>query len=220
MSTEVTENALRFLREAILCGALRFDETPLKSGRMSPYFFNAGLFDDGHNQQALGLAYAKLLLGLGVQFDTVVGILDKGAFIAPATAMTLANYNEGRNVEVCLIRKEAKDHGEGGSIIGRGIKEGAKVVILDDVITDGATKRYALDIVRSAGAEVVGIVVAFDRGECRYGAMCTAVQEFQDEFTIPVYSVATVRHLVALLGQQEETEKLKVLGEYLAQYGA
>jgi orotate phosphoribosyltransferase len=153
--------AEEFVRFAVAAGVLRFGEFKTKSGRLSPYFFNAGLFDDGPKLMGLGEFYARRLIASGVPFDMLFGPAYKGITLAAAVAIGLARH--GRAVPFAYNRKEAKDHGEGGVLVGAPVR--GRVMIVDDVITDGASKREAADMIRAAGAQAVGVLIALDRQE-------------------------------------------------------
>src|SRR5258708_34402936 len=148
-----------FVDFAIRAGALRFGEFKTKAGRLSPYFFNAGHFSGGERLSALAGYYASAALASGIAFDMLFGPAYKGITLAAATAVALAGL--GHNVPFCFNRKEAKDHGEGGDIVGAPLK--GRALIIDDVITDGASKREAIEIIRAAGAVPAGVLVALDR---------------------------------------------------------
>jgi orotate phosphoribosyltransferase len=201
MSQAATEDSLarEFVEFALGAGVLRFGEFKTKAGRQSPYFFNSGLFDDGAKLGRLGEFYARRLLASGLRFDMLYGPAYKGITLAATTAVALARL--GRNVPFAHNRKEAKDHGEGGLIVGAPLK--GRVVIVDDVITDGASKREAVDMIRGAGAEPVAVLIAMDRME-RVGtddalSSDSAVEAFERAFGVPVLSIATLRHLLHYL---------------------
>src|SRR4051812_7120430 len=153
--------AHEFIQFAVDAGVLRFGEFRTKAGRLSPYFFNSGLFDDGAKLARLAEFYARRLLASGVPFDMIFGPAYKGITLAAGTAMSLAGL--GRNVPFCHNRKEAKDHGEGGLMVGAPLK--GRVVIIDDVITDGASKRESVEMIRAADAEPAAVLIAMDRME-------------------------------------------------------
>src|SRR6202521_1424961 len=180
-----TPNREAFRREfvafAIRAGALRFGEFKTKAGRLSPYFFNAGLFDDGAKLGELGRFYARAALASGIAFDILFGPAYKGITLAATTAVALAGL--GHNVPFCFNRKEAKDHGEGGMIVGAPLK--GRVLIVDDVITDGASKREAIEVIRHAGATPAGVLIALDRQEPRQGDL-PGTQEVSREVGVPV----------------------------------
>jgi orotate phosphoribosyltransferase len=213
---ELRENFLAFALEA---GVLRFGEFKTKAGRLSPYFFNAGQFDSGERLGRLAEFYAKTLLESAVEFDVLFGPAYKGIPLAAATAVALAQL--GRDTPFAFNRKEAKDHGEGGTIVGRTLA--GRVMIIDDVITDGASKRESVEMIRAAGATPVGVVIALDRMERGQGKL-SAVQEFEREFGIPVISIANLNDLMALLEKNGDDahnrEYRDAVARYRAQYGS
>ncbi|HTY49379.1 MAG TPA: orotate phosphoribosyltransferase [Steroidobacteraceae bacterium] len=186
---------LEFIDLALARAALRFGSFTLKSGRESPYFFNAGLFSDGRAAAALGRCYAAALIGSGVDFDMLFGPAYKGIPLATATAIALAEHH-GRGVPYAFNRKEAKDHGEGGTIVGSPLE--GRVVIVDDVISDGAAKREAVELIRAAGAVPAAIVLALDRQE-RGQTERSAVQELQLRYGLQCVSILTLTELVQAL---------------------
>jgi orotate phosphoribosyltransferase len=191
--------AQEFVRFAVASGVLRFGEFRTKAGRQSPYFFNAGLFDDGAKLGRLGEFYARRLLASGVAFDMLFGPAYKGITLAASIAIALAR--EGRNVPFAFNRKEAKDHGEGGLLVGAPLR--GRVVIVDDVITDGASKRESVEIIRAAGAEPAAVLIALDRME-RGGtddnlSAHSAVEDFTRAYGVPVLAVATLADLLQYL---------------------
>src|SRR4029079_7276904 len=173
-----------FVDFAIRAGVLRFGEFKTKAGRLSPYFFNAGLFSDGEKLGALGRYYAKAALASGIAFDILFGPAYKGITLASATAVALADA--GHNVPFCFNRKEAKDHGEGGTIVGGPL--GGRALIVDDVITEGAAKREAIEMIRAAGATPAGVLIALDRQERGRGTL-SATQEVSREYGLPVTAI-------------------------------
>jgi orotate phosphoribosyltransferase len=183
-----------FLELALERKALRFGEFTLKSGRVSPYFFNAGLFDSGTALARLGRAYAHAAAGSGIAFDMLFGPAYKGIPLAAATAIALAEAH-ARDVPFAFDRKEAKTHGEGGILIGAPLK--GRVLIVDDVITAGTAIRQSLDLIRAQGATAAGVLIALDRQERGHGAL-SAAQEVQSEFGIPVIAVARLEELLVL----------------------
>ena len=204
-----------FVEFAIASGVLRFGEFKTKAGRLSPYFFNAGLFDDGAKLAALGRFYAQAALASGIAFDVLFGPAYKGITLAAATAIGLAGL--GHNVPFCYNRKEAKDHGEGGSLVGAPLE--GRALIVDDVITEGAAKREAIEIIRSAGATPAGVLIALDRQERGQGEM-SAAQEVSRTFGVPVTAIATLADIVATLeARQNERAVLQRIEEYRRQYG-
>jgi orotate phosphoribosyltransferase len=204
-----------FLAFSLAREVLRFGEFVTKAGRRSPYFFNAGLFDDGESLRRLGQFYADALLASGIAFDQLFGPAYKGITLAAATAIALAE--KGHNVPFCFNRKEAKDHGEGGQIVGAPLA--GRVVIVDDVITDGAAKREAIELIRAHGAEPVAVLIALDRMERGQGE-ASAVQELQARFGVPVVAIATLEDLMQFIGGREELRAhAPRVAAYRAQYG-
>jgi len=201
MSTTATNDALAqdFVKFAVEAGVLRFGEFRTKAGRLSPYFFNSALFDDGAKLARLAEFYARRLLASGCEFDMLFGPAYKGITLAAASAMALAGL--GRNVPFAFNRKEAKAHGEGGTLVGASVR--GRVVIVDDVITDGASKREAVDMLRAAGGEPAAVLIALDRME-RGGSddklsARSAVEDFEQDYGLPVISVATLDDLLKYL---------------------
>jgi orotate phosphoribosyltransferase len=197
--------AQEFVRFAVEAGVLRFGEFKTKAGRLSPYFFNAGGFDDGAKLGRLGAFYARRLLASGVAFDMLFGPAYKGITLAAATAIELARL--GRPVPFAFNRKEAKDHGEGGTIVGAPLA--GRVVIVDDVITDGAAKRESVALLRAHGAEPAAVLIALDRME-RGGAepnlsSRSAVEDFTHDHGVPVLTVATLVDLLQYLDVSGDT---------------
>ena len=204
-----------FVDFAIKTGVLRFGEFKTKAGRLSPYFFNAGQFSDGMSLAALGGYYARAAIASGIGFDMLFGPAYKGITLAAATAIGLAAL--GHNVPFCYNRKEAKDHGEGGLIVGGPLR--GRALIVDDVITEGAAKREAIETIRAAGAEPAGILIALDRQERGKGAL-SATQEVSREYGLPVTAIATLSDILATLrsraGERANVDKIE---EYRRQYG-
>ena len=197
----LARNALAqdFVRFSVESGVLRFGEFKTKAGRLSPYFFNSGLFDDGAKLGRLAEFYARCLLASGLEFDMLFGPAYKGITLASSTAVALAKV--GRNVPFAHNRKEAKDHGEGGLMVGAALA--GRVVIIDDVITDGASKRESVQMIRGHGAQPVAVLIALDRME-RGGSddnlsACSAVEDFERDHGIPVVAIATVADLLHYL---------------------
>lgn len=190
-----------FIGEMIARGVLTFGDFVLKSGRRSPYFFNLGMIADAEGLGVLGAAYAEEAMHLASPPDVVFGPAYKGIPIATVTAMAMLR-DHGRNIGAAFNRKEAKTHGEGGTLVGADMA-GKQVAIVDDVVTDGTAKREALDIVSAAGGEVVGVVLALDRQEPIGGGTETAVQALKREFGVPVRCIATVEDVVAYLESQD-----------------
>jgi orotate phosphoribosyltransferase len=215
------EYQLTFLDLALKRDALRFGSFTLKSGRESPYFFNAGLFSDGEAAAVLGRCYAAAIVHSGIGFDMLFGPAYKGIPLATATAVALANAH-GRSVPYAFNRKEAKDHGEGGRVVGSALA--GRVLIIDDVITAGTAVRDSLAVIRAAGATAVGVALALDRQERGQGAL-TAVQEVEKDYGLKCVSIVTLADLIAALarplgGQKRiSDEQLTALSAYQARYG-
>ncbi len=215
MALHPTDFRQRFLAFALARDVLRFGRFVTKAGRQTPYFFNAGLFSDGSSLRELGRFYADALLAADVPFDMLFGPAYKGITLAAATAIALAE--NGHNVPFSYNRKEVKDHGEGGDIVGA--KLGGDVVIVDDVITDGGAKREAIERVRSAGAKPVAVMIAFDRKERGRGEL-SAIQELQRDFGIPVIAIATLDDLTAFIDADPAlAAHAPAIDEYRRSYG-
>ena len=204
-----------FVDFAIRAGVLRFGEFQTKAGRLSPYFFNAGLFCDGERLGELARFYARAARASGIAFDVLFGPAYKGITLAAATAVALAEV--GHNVPFCFNRKEAKDHGEGGNIVGAPLK--GRVLIIDDVITDGASKREAIEIIRAAGATPAGVLIALDRQERGQGEL-SATQEVSRDYAIPVSAIATLADILATLrGRADQRDNVARIEDYRTRYG-
>lgn len=204
-----------FVAFAIRAGVLRFGDFRTKAGRESPYFFNAGLFSDGARLGELAGFFARAALASGIRFDVLFGPAYKGITLASATAVALAGL--GHNVPFCFNRKEAKDHGEGGSIVGAPLA--GRALIVDDVITDGASKREAIEIIRAAGAVPAGVLIALDRQERGQGPL-SATQEVSRDFGVPVTAIATLEDILATLrARPEERVNVERIEEYRRRYG-
>jgi orotate phosphoribosyltransferase len=204
-----------FIDLCLELGVLRFGEFKLKSGRCSPYFFNAGLFNSGRALAELGRAYAQAVQSAGVQFDVLFGPAYKGIPLVATTAVALADHH-GRSVPWAFNRKEAKDHGEGGNIVGAPLR--GRVLIVDDVITAGTAIREATDIIRAAGAEPVGVVLALDRQERGQGQL-SAVQEVEQTLQLPVTSILRLADLIDYLRNAGNAEQLVAVERYRSEYG-
>ncbi|MDE0790327.1 MAG: orotate phosphoribosyltransferase [Woeseiaceae bacterium] len=205
-----------FIELALELGVLRFGEFTLKSGRISPYFFNAGLFNTGYAAAKLGRFYAEAIAVSDVRFDMLFGPAYKGIPLATLAASSLA---EQHNIDVpySFNRKEAKAHGEGGSIVGAPLSGG--VLIIDDVITAGTAVREAYQIISAAGAEVTGLVISLDRQERGQGPY-SAVQELKQSLDIPVISIVQLDDLIDVLEESNEYEEfLAPVLSYRKQYG-
>jgi len=218
-----TATSIDFVRFALAEGVLRFGNFKVKSGRISPYFFNAGLFNSGAAVGRLAQFYAQALLDSGVQFDMLFGPAYKGIPLATATAVALAGM-AGRDVPFAFNRKEAKDHGEGGLMVGAPLK--GRVVIIDDVITDGASKRESVEMIRAAGAEPAAVLIAMDRME-RGGrddnlSDKSAVEDFQSQYGIPVVSIANLTDLMQYLRSNDDPSlrtHFSAVAAYRERYG-
>ena len=181
-----------FIEFALSSNVLRFGEFTLKSGRISPYFFNAGLFNTGEALAKLGKYYAQALKDSHIEFDVLFGPAYKGIPLASSCAISLSNeYN--MNMPYSFNRKEAKDHGEGGNIVGAPLN--GKVLIIDDVITAGTAIREAMDIISNAGAQAAGVLIALDRQEKGKGEL-SAIQEVEQQYDIPVVSIIKLTDLI------------------------
>lgn len=204
-----------FLSLAQRKGVLRFGEFKTKAGRLSPYFFNTALFDDGLSFGDLCAYYAQAILASGIEYDTLFGPAYKGIPLAAGTAIHLAT--QGHNKPFCFNRKEAKDHGEGGTIVGAPLK--GRVLVLDDVITAGTSVRESAEMIRAAGAELAGVVIAIDRMERGTGEK-SAAQEVRDTFGVPVIPVATLDDLMTFIaGSPALADYLPAVKQYRATYG-
>src|SRR6185437_7782876 len=212
---------LTFIELALTRDALRFGRFTLKSGRESPYFFNAGLFSDGASAAALGGCYGDAIVTSGLAFDMLFGPAYKGIPLVTATAIALA-ANHGVNVPYAFNRKETKEHGEGGSISGAPLQ--GRVLIVDDVITAGTAVRESLALIRAAGAQPVGVALALDRQERGQGEL-TAVQEVENQHGIRCVSIITLADLIEALSQPTDgrvrisAEQLTALRGYRQRYG-
>ena len=209
-----------FLQVSLDNGILKFRDEGfvLKSGRLSPYFFNAGLFNTGHLLSQLSRAYANAILDTanGFEFDVLFGPAYKGIPLAVATVQALASL--GTDKEYSFNRKEVKDHGEGGAIVGASLK-GKKVVIIDDVITSGKAIREAVDIIRQEGGELTGILVAVDRQEQTLNSMSSAIQALKDELKINVQAIITLQDIVEFTKSTLGVDTVRQLEAYRKQYG-
>jgi orotate phosphoribosyltransferase len=204
-----------FIHFTIQQNVLRFGEFKTKAGRLSPYFFDAGLFYDGAALKKLAQFYAKAILAAGVPFDMLFGPAYKGIPLVAAVAIALADG--GRGVRYSFNRKEAKDHGEGGSVIGAPLA--GKVLIVDDVISAGTSVRESVNLIRGSNAVPCGVVIALDRMERGSGAL-SAVQEVRASYNVPVISIATLDDLVAYLKTEpRHARHLAAVGRYREQYG-
>lgn len=212
MASDFRQEFIRFaVRQKVLC----FGEFKTKAGRLSPYFFNAGLFHDGAALKQLAQFYAKAILASGIRFDLLFGPAYKGIPLAAAVAIALADA--GHNTGYSFNRKEAKDHGEGGSVIGAPLA--GRVLIIDDVISAGTSVRESVNLIHSANAVPCGVAIALDRMERGAGTL-SAVQEVKQSYNIPVISIATLDDLVGYLGSDPAlAADLAAVGRYREQYG-
>ncbi|MEY3464635.1 MAG: hypothetical protein RL603_233 [Pseudomonadota bacterium] len=215
----MTPHQRSFIDLALSRSALRFGRYTLKSGRESPYFFNAGLFNDGEALAVLGRCYAAALAASGVDYDMLFGPAYKGIPLVATTAVALSEHH-GRSVPWAFNRKEAKDHGEGGTVVGSALT--GRVVIVDDVITAGTAIRESVELIRRAGAEPIAVLLALDRQERGQGAR-SAVQEVEAEFGLRCVSLLTLADLIELLATPGQSmlpaEHLDALQTYRKQYG-
>ena len=206
----------KFIEFAIQKNVLKFGEFTLKSGRVSPYFFNAGLFDDGHSMANLGTFYAQTLVNSSIPFDILFGPAYKGIPLGTATAVCLSTLHQ-QNTPFAFNRKEAKTHGEGGTIVGAPLK--GKVMIIDDVITAGTAIREVISIIKAAGAEPAGVLIALDRQEKGQGEL-SAILEVERDFNIPVISIV---NLTQVLDYIQDVASLSThadaVSAYRSQYG-
>jgi orotate phosphoribosyltransferase len=206
-----------FIDLALRHGALKFGSFRLKSGRESPYFFNAGLFHSGGALATLGRCYADAVVAAGLGFDMLFGPAYKGIPLAAATAIALAEHH-GRDLPWAFNRKEAKSHGEGGNLVGAPLA--GRVLIVDDVITAGTAIRESIDIIRNAGGVPCGVALALDRQERGQGER-SAVQEVEREFALPVVSILSLAELMSDLEGRDgvDSEQLEAMRSYRARYG-
>lgn len=205
-----------FLDFAIDVGVLRFGEFTLKSGRISPYFFNSGLFDTGASLARLGRYYAQAVMDSGIEFDMIYGPAYKGIPLAASLAIALSDQHE-RDVPYCFNRKEAKDHGEGGIIVGASLA--GRVLIIDDVISAGTSVRESVEIINAAGATPAGVVIALDRQERGKGET-SAIQEVERDYGLRVASIVGLQQLVEYLGgQSDQAAALEAIRVYRETYG-
>jgi orotate phosphoribosyltransferase len=205
-----------FIRFAIEAGVLRFGDFMLKSGRISPYFFNAGLFNTGSHLARLGRFYAQAIMDSRIPFDVLFGPAYKGIPLVATTGIALADHHE-RDVPWCFNRKEAKDHGEGGNLVGAGLS--GRVLIVDDVITAGTAIRESIDIIQAAGAAPAGVVIALDRQE-RGRDDRSAIQEMEEALGIQVVSIVQLEQLVRYLQEKpDRSEEVDKILAYRERYG-
>ena len=213
--TTQTDFTAQFIDFAIKKQVLRFGEFKTKAGRLSPYFFNAGLFNDGESLMKLGEFYATAILKSGVQFDMLFGPAYKGITLAASISIALAR--QGLNFPYAYNRKEAKDHGEGGTIVGAPLQ--GRVLIVDDVISAGTSVRESVEMINAAGATPAGVAIVIDRQERGLGEL-SAVQEVEKDSGMPVINIATLADLIAFLDGAADLAELKPAVEaYRNQYG-
>ncbi|MCB5309157.1 orotate phosphoribosyltransferase [Yersinia massiliensis] len=205
-----------FIEFALNKQVLKFGEFTLKSGRISPYFFNAGLFNTGLDLAKLGRFYAAALMDCGVEFDLLFGPAYKGIPIATTTAVALAEHH-ARDVPYCFNRKEAKDHGEGGSLVGSPLQ--GRVMLVDDVITAGTAIRESMEIINAQGATLAGVMISLDRQERGRGEI-SAIQEVERDYHCKVISIVTLNDVVSYLEEKPEmADHLAAVHRYREQYG-
>jgi orotate phosphoribosyltransferase len=209
-----------FIEFALQLNVLRFGEFTLKSGRKSPYFFNAGLFNSGLALAKLGQFYAAAIVDSGVSFDVLFGPAYKGIPIASATAVAMAEHHK-LDLPWCFNRKEAKDHGEGGNLVGAPLE--GKVLIIDDVITAGTAIREVMSLIGNTEANPAGVVVALDRQEKGKGEL-SAIQEVEKDFSVPVVSIINLNQLISYMEENAGSsdalsQHLDKVKAYRAQYG-
>jgi len=205
-----------FIGYSIHCGVLRFGDFTLKSGRKSPYFFNTGLFNTGARLAKLGEFYAQAYRHAGLHADVLYGPAYKGIPLVSATSIALAQIT-GSEIPFAFNRKEAKDHGEGGLIVGSSLS--GSVLILDDVITAGISVGESVEIIRQAGATPCGVLISLDRQEKGKGES-TAIEEVEALYTMPVHTIITLADIVEYLEEQGNSTELTAIKEYRLQHGA
>ncbi|OXE14242.1 orotate phosphoribosyltransferase [Vibrio parahaemolyticus] len=205
-----------FIEFALEKEVLKFGEFTLKSGRKSPYFFNAGLFNTGRDLARLGRFYAAALADSGIEFDVLFGPAYKGIPIATTTAVALADHHD-IDTPYCFNRKEAKDHGEGGNLVGSALE--GRIMLVDDVITAGTAIRESMKIIKANGADLAGVLVAIDRQEKGKGEL-SAIQEVERDFGCAVISIVSLGDLITYLEEKgNATEHLEAVKAYRAEYG-
>ncbi|WP_318482431.1 orotate phosphoribosyltransferase [Photobacterium leiognathi] len=206
----------QFIEFALEKGVLKFGEFTLKSGRKSPYFFNAGLFNTGRDLARLGRFYAEALVDAKIEFDVLFGPAYKGIPIATTTAVALADHHDV-DMPYCFNRKEAKNHGEGGNLVGSALE--GRIMLVDDVITAGTAIRESMEIIKANGADLAGVLVAIDRQEKGQGEL-SAIQEVERDFGCAVISIVSLGDVVTYLSEQAGMEQyLKAVKAYRAEYG-
>lgn len=206
----------QFIEFALSKQVLKFGEFTLKSGRVSPYFFNAGLFNTGRDLALLGRFYAEALVDASITFDVLFGPAYKGIPIATTTAVALAEHHE-TDVPYCFNRKEAKDHGEGGNLVGSALQ--GRIMLVDDVITAGTAIRESMGIIAANGATLAGVLIALDRQERGTGAI-SAIQEVERDYQCQVISIIALQDLISYLAEKPEmAEHLDAVEAYRDRYG-
>ncbi len=204
-----------FIELAISHNVLSFGEFTLKSGRVSPYFFNAGKFQTGVALANLGRFYAQAIIESNIEFDVLFGPAYKGIPLATTTAVALADQHK-RDIPYCFNRKEAKDHGEGGTLVGAPLS--GDILIIDDVITAGTAIREVIDIIHNASAKPKAVVIGLNRQEKGTGEL-SAIQQVEKEFGIPVISIVTLDNIIDYLEETESLEHVQAIKSYRSRYG-
>ncbi|MEZ9420227.1 orotate phosphoribosyltransferase [Vibrio breoganii] len=205
-----------FIEFALEKQVLKFGEFTLKSGRTSPYFFNAGLFNTGRDLARLGRFYAAALADSGIDYDVLFGPAYKGIPIATTTAVALADHHD-TDKPYCFNRKEAKDHGEGGNLVGSPLE--GRIMLVDDVITAGTAIRESMEIIQANGADLAGVLVAIDRQEKGKGEL-SAIQEVERDFGCSIISIVSLTDLITFLEEKgDNVDQLESVKAYRAQYG-
>ncbi|MUI52558.1 orotate phosphoribosyltransferase [Aliivibrio fischeri] len=205
-----------FIEFALEKEVLKFGEFTLKSGRKSPYFFNAGLFNTGRDLARLGRFYAAALADSGIEYDVLFGPAYKGIPIATTTAVALADHHN-TDKPYCFNRKEAKDHGEGGNLVGSALE--GRIMLVDDVITAGTAIRESMEIIQANGADLAGVLVAIDRQEKGKGEL-SAIQEVERDFNCSIISIVSLTDLISFLEEKgDNAEQLEAVKAYRAEFG-
>ncbi len=205
-----------FIEFALQKGVLKFGEFTLKSGRISPYFFNSGLFNTGKSLADLGRFYAEAIVDSGVEFDVIYGPAYKGIPLAAAISIALADHHD-RDMPYAFNRKEAKDHGEGGTIVGAELK--GNILIVDDVISAGTSVRESVDLIKANGANPAGVMIALDRQEKGKGEV-SAIQEIENNYKMPVNSIVKFEHLIKFIEENQSlSQYLPAVKAYRERYG-